>query len=394
MNEQFQEASYVLEQIEKNGFKAYFVGGCVRDYCLDRPIKDVDIASSAKPKDIQRIFKKTIPVGIEHGTVIVRHNHVSYEVTTFRKEDKYEDYRRPSKVWFVDDLEEDLSRRDFTFNAMAMDRLYHLIDPFDGRKDLLENQIRTVGNPDLRFSEDPLRLMRACRFMSVYRMEIEEVTKAAIIKNVSLLKKISTERITIEFIKLLDGEHAGAALEFMSKSGIFSFLPYPLHVKNKKKLMDFKWNALQKETERWAAVILLMEVSDERDFLKRWKLPNAVTKEVLEILAASRTESWNKIDLYRAGIQTAKSGLLLRSLMCNKPCVEPVQKINDLHSEIPIRSRSDIPLNGENILQIKGKAPGLWVGKLFQEMEQLIVEGRLTLSETELIDWVKRWEEQ
>ncbi|MDM5316134.1 CCA tRNA nucleotidyltransferase [Fictibacillus sp. b24] len=392
MNEMFHEALPVLKKIEEAGFKAYFVGGCVRDFCLERPIKDIDIATSARPEEIQRIFPKTIPVGIEHGTVIVRHNHVSYEITTFRKEDKYEDYRRPSKVWFVDDLQEDLSRRDFTFNAMAMDTSFHLIDHFGGRDDLKFGQIRTVGNPHLRFSEDPLRLMRACRFMSVYDMKIETETKKAIEKKAPLLKKISTERISIEFIKLLQGVQAGQALEFMKQSAVMEYLPYPLKEKKIDGYLGLEWTLLHTEDQRWAAIILLSQVRDSREFLKRWKLPNTTINKVQELLSAFEVRTWSKIDLYRTGLSTALESMTLKSTIEKVPYEQEKQDLRKLASEIPITSRKDLPIDGEEILKIKQKAPGVWLGKLLHEMEEKIVKGDLSLSESVLKDWVKRWE--
>jgi tRNA nucleotidyltransferase (CCA-adding enzyme) len=391
MNKLFEDASYVIEQIESKGFKAYFVGGCVRDYCLNRPIKDIDIASSAKPEEIQSIFPKTIPVGIEHGTVIVRYNHVSYEVTTFRKEDKYEDFRRPSKVWFVTKLEEDLSRRDFTFNAMAMDKNFQLIDPFNGRDDLKKLQIRTVGKPDHRFSEDPLRIMRAFRFMSVYGMNIEEETKFALKKNAPLLKRISTERITVEFKKLLEGEQTGKALQLMRNCGVFPYMPYPLEEICEGSLPSFDWSSLKSEEQRWAAVIVLTKVDDERDFLKLWKLPNKVIQSVLNILSSYKKAKWTKMDLYTTGLTEALSGLRLKCLLEDESYEEQASKLKQLANEIVIKSRDEIPLNGEDILKIKQKAPDVWVGQLFQELEKEIVEGKLPLSEREISDWVRRW---
>lgn len=394
MNGLFKEASYLLNRIEENGFRAYFVGGCVRDHWLDKPIKDIDIASSAKPEEIQRIFPKTIPVGIEHGTVIVRHNHISYEVTTFRKEDKYEDFRRPSKVWFVSDLEEDLARRDFTFNAMAMDKSYNLFDPFDGREDLAKKQIRTVGHPDERFYEDPLRLMRACRFMSTYNLTIEEKTKKAVQKNASLLKRISVERITDEFRKLLEGEWAGPALSFMKYAGIFLYLPYPVEEKTEGNMLEFNWNFLQETEQKWAAFLILGDVKDHREFLKKWKLPNTVINRVLKILNAYNVDYWTKMDVYRFGLETAILGIQLKYANQLISYENHIQRVKDLALEIPIASRNEIPLNGVDILRIKQETPGVWLGHLYDEMEKEIVEGNLSLSKDLLTDWVRKWEQK
>ncbi len=392
MNEMFQNALPVLKRLEEKGYKAYFVGGCVRDHLLDRPIKDIDIASSARPEDVQRIFPKTIPVGIEHGTVIVRHESVSYEVTTFRKEDEYRDYRRPSKVWFVDDLKEDLSRRDFTFNAMALDTSFQLIDHFGGREDLKREQIRTVGDPNLRFSEDPLRIMRACRFMSVYHMTIEAETKRAIKDQAYLLRRISTERIAIEFIKLLQGVQAGIALKFMKESSVLDHMPTMMQEKQNGQFLDFDWNDLESDEQRWTAILLLSDVSDVRGFLKIWKLPNHMIKKVGELMSAYRITSWSKMDLYRFGLETALSSITLKSAIEKKGYAEEIAQLKQRYSEIPITSRKDIPLDGKEILEITQRKPGIWLGKLLEEMEKKIVEGELALSSSVLKDWVKRWE--
>ncbi|MBH0160333.1 CCA tRNA nucleotidyltransferase [Fictibacillus sp. 26RED30] len=392
MNEMFQNALPVLKRLEEKGYKAYFVGGCVRDHLLDRPIKDIDIASSARPEDVQRIFPKTIPVGIEHGTVIVRHESVSYEVTTFRKEDEYRDYRRPSKVWFVDDLKEDLSRRDFTFNAMALDTSFQLIDHFGGREDLKREQIRTVGDPNLRFSEDPLRIMRACRFMSVYNMTIEAETKRAIKDQAYLLRRISTERIAIEFIKLLQGVQAGIALKFMKESFVLDHMPTMMQEKQNGQFMDFDWNDLESDEQRWTAILLLSDVSDVRGFLKIWKLPNHMIKKVGELMSAYRITSWSKMDLYRFGLETALSSITLKSAIEKKDYDEESAQLKQRYSEIPITSRKDIPLDGKEISEITQRKPGIWLGKLLEEMEKKIVEGELALSSSVLKDWVKRWE--
>lgn len=392
MNEMFENALPVLKRLEEEGFSAYFVGGCVRDLLLQRHIKDIDIASSARPEDVQRIFPKTIPVGIEHGTVIVRHDSVSYEVTTFRKEDEYKDYRRPSNVWFVDDLKEDLSRRDFTFNAMAMDTSFQLIDHFGGREDLKREQIRTVGDPNLRFSEDPLRIMRACRFMSVFNMMIEKQTNDAIKEKAHLLKRISTERISIEFIKLLQGEQAGHVLEFMKKSSVLNYLPTELQEKQNGLYMDFYWNTLESDEQRWTAILLLSDVSDGRAFLKSWKLPNHMIKNVEELMSAYEIDSWSKMELYRYGLETALSSITLKSAMEKKDYAIVKEQLHQRYSEIPITSRKDIPIDGEDILEITNREPGIWLGKLLEEMEKKIVDGELTLNTSTLKDWVKRWE--
>src|SRR5699024_3124724 len=149
----FTKATEVLSIIEENGYEAYFVGGCVRDYLLDRPVQDIDIASSALPKEVMTLFDHVILVGIDHGTVIVCYKKTSYEVTTFRHDGTYTDQRHPDHVTYVRSINDDLQRRDFTINAIAMNRHGEIIDLFSGRKDLKNKIIRTVVNANYRLTE-------------------------------------------------------------------------------------------------------------------------------------------------------------------------------------------------------------------------------------------------
>lgn len=163
---EYKKAIPVIRKIEAAGFEAYFVGGSVRDTLLGQKIHDVDIATSAFPEEIKQLFPKTIDIGIEHGTVLVFHEEEQYEITTFRTESTYQDYRRPDSVSFVRTLEEDLKRRDFTINAFALKEDGEIIDLFDGLTDLENHVLRAVGRPFERFHEDALRMMRGLRFVS------------------------------------------------------------------------------------------------------------------------------------------------------------------------------------------------------------------------------------
>ena len=200
--------SDVLNRLEENGFSAYVVGGCVRDYLLGRPINDFDVATSALPEKMLEIFKdyKTVDNGIKHGTVAVVSENKLVEVTTFRSDGIYTDSRRPDSVSFVRSIEEDLARRDFTINAMAYCESEGIIDLYGGQEDLKNKLIRCVGNPHKRFSEDALRIMRGMRFASTLGFRIEEETLSAMIETKHLLQKIAKERITSEFRGMLLGE--------------------------------------------------------------------------------------------------------------------------------------------------------------------------------------------
>ncbi len=212
--------------LEQSGFKAYAVGGCVRDSLLGKAPDDWDMTTSSTPEETMEVFKdfRVIPTGIKHGTVtvIIDGNHI--EITTMRVDGEYHDNRRPDNVQFTSDIEKDLSRRDFTVNAMAYNHTDGLIDTFRGQDDLKNKTIRCVGCPDKRFNEDALRIIRALRFACVLDFEIEKETVESIIKNVSLINNVANERIRIELVKLLQG----AAVERILtdyKEVIFTIIP-------------------------------------------------------------------------------------------------------------------------------------------------------------------------
>ena len=196
----------LLKTLEQAGFEACFVGGCVRDTLLGRPVHDWDIATSALPEQTMALFPGCIPTGLKHGTVTVLLNGESFEVTTFRKDGAYHDARHPDEVTFVPRLEEDLARRDFTINAMAMHLDGSITDCFHGREDLQSGVIRCVGDPDLRFQEDALRMLRARRFSAQLGFQIEAGTARAIQKQANLCRALSKERVCAETEKTLLSE--------------------------------------------------------------------------------------------------------------------------------------------------------------------------------------------
>ncbi len=202
----------LIHLIGSAGYEAYAVGGCVRDFLMQRPCDDIDITTSAKPDELEKILSdnniKYIETGIKHGTVTaVMEDGSVFEVTTYRTEGAYSDSRHPEDVTFVSDINDDLARRDFTINAIAYNDSKGFADPYGGRADIDMKIIRAVGDADTRFKEDALRIMRAVRFASVLGFDIEEKTKKALFNNKELLKNISNERIYTELSKLLMGEN-------------------------------------------------------------------------------------------------------------------------------------------------------------------------------------------
>ena len=204
----------LLRRLNESGFSAYVVGGCVRDSMLGLEPHDWDICTSALPEQMQEVFHDlhTVETGLKHGTLTVVVDHVPYEVTTYRIDGDYTDHRHPDSVHFVDNLTEDLARRDFTVNAMAWNPETGLADPFDGQTDLAAGLIRCVGEAEKRFDEDALRILRALRFASVYDFAIEPSTSAALRKMAPDLSRVAGERIREELLKLLCGKAAGRIL--------------------------------------------------------------------------------------------------------------------------------------------------------------------------------------
>lgn len=207
-------AGEIIRRLERDGYQAYVVGGCVRDALLGKQPNDWDICTSAKPHEMQAAFSgwKVIETGLQHGTLTVLMEDGSYEITTFRVDGGYSDFRHPDSVSFTDDVALDLSRRDFTVNAMAYAHEIGLMDPFDGRLDLALKRIRCVGDPSCRFGEDALRILRALRFASALGFEIDLETGREIHNRRAALCHVSPERIASELKKLLAGRNAARVL--------------------------------------------------------------------------------------------------------------------------------------------------------------------------------------
>lgn len=215
-----------INLLQSAGFEAYAVGGCVRDSLLGKTPNDWDITTSAKPEDMKSVFAEfhCIDTGIKHGTVTVVIDGEPLEITTFRLDGEYEDNRHPKSVTFTSDLGADLGRRDFTVNAMAYSKMTGTVDLFGGQNDLKNGIIRCVGDPDRRFNEDALRILRALRFASALDFEIEEKTAQSLLKNRALLGNISEERIAKELLKLVCGKGAKRILTDFAPV-LFEILP-------------------------------------------------------------------------------------------------------------------------------------------------------------------------
>ncbi|NLC04057.1 MAG: CCA tRNA nucleotidyltransferase, partial [Tissierellia bacterium] len=216
----------IIKKLENHGYEAFLVGGCLRDIMLGKEPTDFDITTNALPDNIEEMFSdfRTVNIGKEFGTIIVVQEEGNIEITTYRIESEYRDGRRPSKVLFSNNIIEDLSRRDFTINSMAYNKNIGIIDPYNGREDLDEKIIRSVGNPKLRFKEDHLRILRGIRFATELEFQIEEETFQAMKEESQSLKNISIERIYNEFIKILLSNIPSRGINLMLDMGILNLI--------------------------------------------------------------------------------------------------------------------------------------------------------------------------
>lgn len=391
----FTDAVPVLEKIETAGFEAYFVGGSVRDFVLGKDVADVDIATSATPQEIKRIFRKTVDVGIEHGTVVVIWGENTYEVTTFRSESEYIDFRRPSEVTFIRSLEEDLKRRDFTMNSIAMDKEGRLMDPFRGREAIGNKIIETVGSASERFHEDALRMMRAVRFVSQLSFTIEKKTYQALIENAPLLAKIAVERKTAEFEKLLQGENRVPALKTLIDTGLYQYLPgLAEHKEQLTRLLELDLQPLSL-CEMWTLILYISGIKQEEaeGFLKQWKLPVKKIKLVKGIfmwLQFRCQSQWSLEALYEAKLVQAESAQRLFNIVKGQSALQGIARLREQFDTLVIKDRQELAVGGYDLMEWEGKRGGLWVKEKLLSIEKAVLNGEVQNNKENIREWLKQ----
>ncbi|HCY1554893.1 TPA: CCA tRNA nucleotidyltransferase [Staphylococcus aureus] len=389
----FEQARPILEQIQDNGFEAYYVGGSVRDYVMGRNIHDIDITTSATPDEIESIFSHTIPVGKEHGTINVVFNDENYEVTTFRAEEDYVDHRRPSGVTFVRDLYEDLQRRDFTMNAIAMDTAYKLYDYFDGQQDINNRIIRTVGIAEERFQEDALRMIRCLRFQSQLSFDIAMETFEAMRTQMADIKFLSIERIVIELTKLMRGINVEESFNHLKSLKAFNYMPY---------FEQLDMNQIN-VTEPIDLELLIAIVSVKFDInysLKPLKLSNRQVKDInqyiqiMNALPSIITKEQLKMFVYDydtnliKNVMVAADVLKENDIQGHEPLIVNLQTIDETLHRLPMHNRKDMMVNGGVLMAHLNAKSGPWLKDVLRQIEIAIVTGKVSNEETEILKWV------
>ncbi len=377
-----QTAVPLIEQLERHGHRAFIVGGAVRNHLLNIPINDVDIATSATPEEVEHIFSRTIPVGKEHGTMMVLYEGDSYEVTTFRVEGSYDDYRRPDNVFFVTELKDDLLRRDFTINAMALDRQFQVVDYVGGQQDLQNKYIRAVGNAYDRFSEDALRMLRACRFQSALDFAIEPQTKQAMVTHSALMRHVSIERIIVEVKKLLAGLNPASAMTTMEHTYLYQSIPVFSQMKQ-------LYKPVRAVTfESYMGYCLYKDMIACHD-ISQLKLSNHEVKRIKAARAIYTELSENHplpLTVYHYGTLTGDCLNMLAAL--GEQVNVTVDDVNAILVQLPIKERSDMMIDGHDLMTHLNRRGGSWLKEILLEIEELIVLGRLPNCQKDILKWV------
>ena len=340
----------VLKTIEDNGFKAYIVGGFVRDYLLGIDSNDVDICTNAKPSDIRNIFKNKCLPNQEYGSVVVIINNIKFEITTFRREITYLDNRKPIEFEYIDSLDEDLKRRDFTINTICMDKDKNIIDLLNGRNDLSKEEINTVGDSYSKLSEDSLRILRAVRFATILNFKLNGSIKDAIIKNKDLLRNLSYERKKEELTKIFAGVHVKYGIRLLLELG----LDEVLELDNLKHI---------KYTDDLMAIWTLLNVDSIYPFTK---VEKGIMKDIRDALDEDNLDT---LVLY-------KYGLYVNSIAASIKGNDKRQLIHK-YEDLPIKELKEIKITGDEIMELLDMKPGKYLKKIFDDLEKSILLGKL-----------------
>jgi tRNA nucleotidyltransferase (CCA-adding enzyme) len=399
----------IIGELQKHGHAAYMVGGCVRDRCLGREVKDIDIATSALPDEVLALFPRTVPTGLQHGTVTVIVDGTPYEVTTFREEAAYKDYRRPEAVRFIADLDADLRRRDFTMNAMAMDMQGKLIDPFGGLKDLQAGVIRCVGSADERFAEDALRMLRCIRFAAEYKLEIAEETYDAVLKRGHLLKHVAMERVRAELERILAGSDPLRGLRLLVETGLYRWFKHGMDWPPDRWAESLRFEPLSSIGRlnephlRWGLWLIALQCDAEeaRVFLKKLTCSNAVIRKLTALAAwhhrvpALKTgRDWKRAAL-QSGKETAYDWLKIAEVAFAGQAAGGWDRRRQLEAEswlreMPITGIRELAVTGHELKDLPGMS-GPRIGETLDRLAEAVALGELPNRKDKLLEQAARW---
>ena len=342
------EIQFIIDTLVKNGFEAYLVGGCVRDMLMGIPPHDYDITTSAPPEIILTIFEKTIPTGIKHGTVTVINGGIAAEVTTYRADGEYADHRRPESVTFVKSLKEDLARRDFTVNAIAYNEKEGIKDFFGGIEDINKKILRAVGDPEKRFCEDALRILRLFRFASVLGFTPEKETLKAALKCAPLLESISAERISSELRKAVNGKNPMSLKPLTDIGGLqFIGIKSPDYLK-----------IIPLQSEELALFSFLYSATDDLmsalNFLKPSNKEKRLYENILTLLSLPFPQSKEEIKemLFKTNPISVEKYLYFKSSYFGRDTENAQSMLREILENGEPYKISDLKISGKNLINM------------------------------------------
>lgn len=383
MTQQWKIAENVIHKIEQAGFEAVFVGGAVRDRILNREQHDVDVATSAFPAEVKEIFTKTVDVGIQHGTVLVLDEGGPVEVTTYRTDGTYEDHRRPDSVAFVRSLKDDLERRDFTMNAIAMTASYEIIDYYGGVQDIQQRLIRAVGQPQKRFQEDALRMLRAVRFRAQLDFVIEKQTLNAIIEQAQDIQYIAMERVSAELEKIWMSENVFAGIVSLVQSKLANYLPGNF-IEN---LEKWKYCKFQTPSKGWAYLCFLNR-NQHQQLVKAYRLSNKDKNFVQSVLYAydSLLQGWSTIDYFETELEVLHAAYDFAKWQGIELSLTK-EAIAKIKSSLPIGSRKELRVNGNDVIQWLNKKRGPWLKEALDKVLLAVINGSIENDQGQIKEW-------
>ena len=369
----------VIKLLEQSGHEAFFVGGFVRDYILGLTPNDIDIATNALPNQIANIFE-VVNNGIKFNSVTVIYDGYSFETTTYRLDLAYADNRHPTYI-IADSLIEDLKRRDFTINAMAMDKDFNIIDNFGGKEDISNKIIRTVYDPIKRFSEDALRMLRACYFASKLDFLIEENTFNAIKTCSYLVQSLSNDRVMWELEKIINSNYPEKGLRYLKISNI---LPYLLLFKDGINLILEKGYQKINWLEFLAICFYNNPLKIDEIHLKSGL--GKKVREVIEIAKKTPKNDFSAHDLFDYGIELCKAANIINIYYKNSK--DKCSQIGEIYNNLPIHSISELAIKGQDILDnftLKNKKD---IGEILKEIKEKVLANKLLNNRTDILAYV------
>lgn len=352
----------VLEKIESFGFSAYLVGGFVRDYIMGIASNDVDITTNARPKELMDIFDDAVLPDDDYGAVCVYIKNIRFEITTFRREIKYDNGRRPVEIEYIDDLYEDLVRRDFTINSICMDKSRNIVDLLNGRIDIDNKVIKVIGDSNKKFKDDPLRILRCIRFSAKLSFDIESSIEKSIMNNKHLLKNVSYERKMDELNKMFVSNSASDAIELLLRYG----LDKDLELSN---LCNVKY------TDSLMGIWAVLDVCDI------YKFSNNEKDQIGLINRAIEVNNLDPYNLYNYGLYANSIAGAIKGI--------DKKEISEAYSNLIIHSRGDLDISADDIIKLFNREPGSYIKTVFKILEREVLYHNLKNERVDLLNYCK-----